>query len=91
MQTHLSYDTFPGTEPVKTPTKFICVARNPKDVAVSYYYHTLGFEMYEYDGDWNDFFERFISGEVGDGDWFDHVLGWWKHKGSDSSEDISVC
>ena len=83
MQTHLSYTTFPGGNPAETtPTKFIYVARNPKDVAVSYYYHTLGFELYEYEGDWNDFFERFIMGEVTDGDWFDHVLEWWKHKGT---------
>ncbi len=82
MQTHLSYDTFPGVNPANTSAKFIYVARNPKDVAVSYYYHTLGFELYQYDGNWDDYFERFITGEVTDGDWFDHVLGWWKHKGN---------
>ena len=92
MQTHLSYSTFPGTEPAQTPRKFIYVARNPKDVAVSYYYHTLGFELYEYEGDWNDFFERFITGEVVDGDWFDHVLGWWEHKGESSCNNrIDTC
>ena len=82
MQTHMSYSQFPAVEPSKTQAKFIYIARNPKDVAVSYYYHTLGFELYEYNGDWNDFFERFFSGEVVEGDWFEHVLGWWKHKGT---------
>lgn len=83
MQTHLDYNSFPGIEPARTSAKFIYVARNPKDVAVSYYYHTLGFEFFQYEGDWDDFYERFISGQVVDGSWFDHVMGWWNHKGMD--------
>ena len=78
---HFKYSNFPGSEPADCPGKFIYVARNPKDVAVSYFYHTLAFEVYEYNGEWNDFFTRFYSGEICEGDWFQHVLGWWKHRG----------
>lgn len=30
-----------------------------------------------YNGDWNDNFERFISGDIIYGHWHEHVLGWW--------------
>lgn len=83
MLSHFKYSSFPGVlEPSENPGKFIYVARNPKDVAVSYYHHTHAFEVYEYNGDWNDFFSRFYTGEICEGDWFDHVLGWWKHRGT---------
>lgn len=82
MLSHFKYGRFPGVlEPSENPGKFIYVARNPKDVAVSYFHHTLAFEVYEYNGNWNDFFSRFYTGEICEGDWFDHVLGWWKHRG----------
>ena len=55
--------------------------RNPKDVAVSLFHQSRAESVFEYDGDWNDFFERFMSGNVEFGSWFDHVLQWWQHKG----------
>ena len=71
----------PGRDPAHSIGKYIYIARNPKDVAVSLYYHAKRFDTFEFTGDWDCFFELFIKGEVECGLWFDHVLSWWKHKG----------
>ena len=80
-KSHAHYEMMSGGQPVQSPAKYIYVARNPKDTVVSLYYHTKGFKDYEYNGDWNYFFDRFIDGTCESGSWFDHVLGWWKYKG----------
>ena len=80
-KSHTNYEHMPGGEPAKSPAKYIYVARNPKDTAVSLYYHTRGFKDFEFTGNWDVFFEYFISGKAEGGPWFDHVLEWWKHKG----------
>jgi hypothetical protein len=79
--THLPYHIIPGGEPTKSPAKYIHVTRNPRDVAVSLYYHISRHNWYEFEGDWNCFFELFMKGEVVYNSWFDHTLEWWKHKG----------
>ncbi|XP_077998538.1 sulfotransferase 1A2-like isoform X1 [Glandiceps talaboti] len=61
--------------------KIIYIARNPKDTAVSYYHfyrstQVLGF----YKGPWEEFLQMFINKQLSYGDWFDHVIGWWKYK-----------
>ena len=71
----------PRGNPAKSLAKYIYVMRNPKDTAVSLYHHTRSILAYEYEGDWDDFFERFMSGNVDFGSWFDHVLQWWEYKG----------
>ena len=81
LKSHLPYHMMPGGDPAKSVAKYIYVARNPKDVAVSLFYHTFRMKTYEFDGDWNCFFEFFMKGEVECGLWFDHVLEWWKNKG----------
>ena len=80
-KSHTNYFMMPGGEPAKSVAKYIYVARNPKDTAVSYFYHTCRFKLYEYTGDWNVFFDLFMKGEVASGLWFDHVLEWWTHRG----------
>ena len=60
----------------KTKAKYIYVARNPKDNAVSYYYHACS--KMGYDGSWNEFIKLYVEGKVGYGSIFDHVLDWWK-------------
>ena len=72
-KSHLSYRKIP-----KGPCKYIYVARDGKDVAVSYYhfYTThMGFK-----GTFGEFFERFLKGEVHYGSWFKHVRRWWEHR-----------
>ncbi|XP_019849088.1 PREDICTED: sulfotransferase 1C2A-like [Amphimedon queenslandica] len=80
LKSHLPYDMMPGRDPANSIGKYIYIARNPKDVAVSFYYHTKRHSEYNFTGDWDCYFELFIKGEVEFGLWFDHVLSWWRHK-----------
>ncbi|CAH1779253.1 unnamed protein product [Owenia fusiformis] len=65
-------------EAFKKPCKHIYLVRNPKDTAVSFYNHTKGLKVLDYDGTFSDFYESFIEGEVEYSSWFDHVTTWWK-------------
>jgi peroxiredoxin len=72
-KSHLSYRRIP-----KGPCRYVYVARDGKDVAVSYYHFCtthMGFK-----GSFDDFFELFLRGEVPFGSWFRHVRGWWRHR-----------
>lgn len=74
-KTHLAFDRTPWS----AAAKYIYVARNPFDCAVSFYHHTRGF-LRHYDfanGTFDDFFECFIDGEVDFGDYFAHLLSWY--------------
>ena len=78
-KSHFPYHLMPCGLPSNTPGRYIYVARNPKDVAVSMYHHAqalVGFPKME----WDVFFELFIAGKFPFGDYFEHVLGWWKHR-----------
>ena len=66
--------------PNNPKSKYIYCLRNPKDCLVSFYHHTCGKSLYNYNGPFNHFFELFITGSVDYGSWFDHVLGWWAHR-----------
>ncbi|NXJ89543.1 ST2B1 Sulfotransferase, partial [Corythaixoides concolor] len=56
--------------------KVIYVARNPKDVAVSFYhFHRLA-KFLPDPGSFDAFLTRFLEGTVHYGSWFDHVKGW---------------
>ncbi len=78
IKTHLTYDL----TPYHPEAKYIYVARNPFDCAVSFYYHTKGFiKHYDFaEGTFADFFECFMAGEVDWGDYFDHLIPWINHK-----------
>jgi peroxiredoxin len=72
-KSNLSYRKIP-----KGSCKYIYVARDGKDVAVSYYhfYTThMGFK-----DTFDEFFQRFLRGQVQYGSWFRHVRGWWEHR-----------
>lgn len=71
---HLPYALMPGV--LDSQARYIYVARNPKDNAVSFYYHSCS--KLDYEGSWDEFFELFIRGQVGYGLGLDHVLDWWR-------------
>ncbi len=75
IKTHLPFERTPW----HGDAKYIYVARNPFDCAVSFYHHTRGFPRhYDFaDGTWDAFFECFLRGEVDFGDYFDSLLSWW--------------
>ncbi|KFM64916.1 Sulfotransferase 1C2, partial [Stegodyphus mimosarum] len=75
IKTHLPFHL----QPYNPSSKYIYIIRNPWDCCVSYYYHhqmdtsqpQLTFDKY---------FELFITGELGWGDYFDHILSWYSHR-----------
>jgi hypothetical protein len=77
-KSHMPYHMALGGDPATVPCRYIYIARNPKDVAVSYYH----FESEQtwsgnYNGPWEHWLDLFLAGQVQRGNWFDHVLGWW--------------
>ncbi|XP_022251957.1 sulfotransferase 1C2-like [Limulus polyphemus] len=76
-RTHLPYRLVP-----KNPsTKYVYVTRNPFDCCVSFYYHMKGMKHISgVSGSFEDFFEDFILGKVGYGDYFDHLKEGYHHR-----------
>ena len=83
-KSHNPYNMMAGGLPHTTPAKYIYIARNPKDVAVSFYYHMRMFINLEYSGTWDEFYQLYKTGNVLCGSWFDHVLEWWKHRDAEN-------
>ena len=80
-KSHMPYELMPCGVPSSTPCKYIYVARNPKDVAVSYFFHYKKYLKLETSEiDWSLFLCNFFHGNVNFGDFFDHVLSWWAHR-----------
>jgi hypothetical protein len=72
-KSHLSYRRIP-----KGPCKYIYVARDGKDVAVSCFHLHCSHNGYK--GTFTEFFDLFLKGKVEFGSWFKHVRGWWEHR-----------
>ncbi|XP_054847636.1 sulfotransferase 1 family member D1-like [Eublepharis macularius] len=79
VKTHLPVQLLPESF-WENNCKIIYVARNAKDVAVSYYYFHQMAKIHPEPGTWQEFLERFVAGEVAFGSWFHHVKGWWEKK-----------
>ncbi len=78
MNSHLPYKLI-GPAVEKNKPRVIVVFRNPKDVVVSYF-HFHKDKPGRQVKDINEFFEKFITGEVLFGDWFEHTRDWWVKK-----------
>jgi hypothetical protein len=72
-KSHLPYEKIP-----KGPCKYIYVAREGKDVALSCYHLYRNYNGYE--GTFPQFFDRFVRGKLSFGSWFRHIEGWWAHR-----------
>uniref|UniRef100_A0A5F8GZI5 Sulfotransferase n=1 Tax=Monodelphis domestica TaxID=13616 RepID=A0A5F8GZI5_MONDO len=56
--------------------RVVYVARNPKDVLVSFYhFHKFANFMPDFSS-FDDFFDQFLEGKVHYGSWFNHIKGW---------------
>uniref|UniRef100_A0A2I3HA60 Sulfotransferase n=1 Tax=Nomascus leucogenys TaxID=61853 RepID=A0A2I3HA60_NOMLE len=64
--------------PGPLPLQVVYVARNPKDVAVSYYHFYRMAKVHPDPGTWDSFLENFMAGEVCYGSWYQHVQEWWE-------------
>lgn len=71
---HLPYQFMPRLG--NTTAKIIYVARNPKDVAISNYFHNQSKAGYE--GTWEEYFRLFLYDDAKFGPYFDHILPWWQ-------------
>jgi len=58
-------------------TKLVVAVRNVKDVAASLFKHSTSIPAHNYSGNWEHFLELFLAGNVCEGSWFEHTLGWW--------------
>ncbi|XP_078504650.1 amine sulfotransferase-like [Lissotriton helveticus] len=82
LTTHLPHYLVPkGLKNKKT--KIIYVTRNPKDNMVSYYHfgNMMRESIEEPTVMLEEHFEKYCTGKVVGGSWFDHVKGWHTHKG----------
>ncbi|KAJ8411521.1 hypothetical protein AAFF_G00163290 [Aldrovandia affinis] len=77
--THLHYKFIPLGLKQKRG-KVIYVARNPKDIMVSYFHFHIYANMLETPKDFNSFFERFMEGKVFGNCWFEHIKAWYSHR-----------
>ena len=77
-KSHFPYSLMPCGPPHTTPCKYIFVARNPKDVAVSLFFHVR--LRHFPDMDWDSFWKKFACGDVVYGDYFNYLLDWWPHR-----------
>ncbi|XP_005007617.1 sulfotransferase 1A1-like [Cavia porcellus] len=76
LKTHLPVALLPQT--LLDQVKVVYVARNAKDVAVSYYnFHQMA-KVHPDPGTWDNFLENFMDGKVAYGSWYQHVQEWWE-------------
>ncbi|KAK7801517.1 hypothetical protein U0070_010561 [Myodes glareolus] len=60
--------------------KVIYMARNPKDLVVSYYQFHRSLRTMSYRGTFQEFCRRFMNDKLGYGSWFEHVQEFWEHR-----------
>jgi hypothetical protein len=75
-KTHLSAAWVPRS------VRCIAVVRDGRDVAVSYYHFYRSY--LRFDGSFDEFFDRFLTGRLQYGSWFSHEAG-WRARAADSN------
>ncbi|XP_044303218.1 sulfotransferase family cytosolic 1B member 1-like isoform X2 [Varanus komodoensis] len=60
--------------------KVIYMARNAKDVAVSFYHFDLMNKLHPDPGTWDGYLKAFMVGRLAFGSWYNHVKDWWNKK-----------
>ncbi|KAF4528862.1 hypothetical protein B566_EDAN017128 [Ephemera danica] len=78
IKTHLPLSLLPPK--LLDTCKVVYVARNPKDVAVSYYHLNRRDNVHAYQGDFPKFWDYFTRGLVVFGPHCDHVAEAWSHR-----------
>ncbi|XP_064425415.1 sulfotransferase 1C1 [Latimeria chalumnae] len=79
IKTHLPFHLTPKSF-WEQDTKAIYIARNGKDNMVSYFYFDQMTTSQPDPGTWEEYFQKFLSGNLTWGSWYDHVKGWWDAK-----------
>ncbi|XP_031452698.1 sulfotransferase 1 family member D1-like isoform X2 [Phasianus colchicus] len=79
VKTHLPVHLLPASFQEKD-CKVIYMARNAKDVVVSYYYFYQMAKIHPDPGTLSEFLQAFMDGKVAYGSWYKHVKGWWEKR-----------
>lgn len=77
LKTHLPLSLLPQSL-LDQKIKVIYIARNAKDVVVSYYNFYKMAKLHPDPGTWESFLENFMDGKVSYGSWYQHVKEWWE-------------
>ncbi|XP_068919844.1 sulfotransferase 1A1-like isoform X2 [Petaurus breviceps papuanus] len=77
LKTHLPLSLLPQAL-LDRKIKIIYMARNAKDVAVSYFNFYKMAKVHPDPGTWEDFLETFMTEKVSYGSWYQHVKEWWE-------------
>lgn len=83
IKSHLPYSLLPQDIKDKN-CKIIYVARNPKDVLVSYYFFLRMLTVVSYRGTLAEYFKKFLKNEVFYGPFWNHVLEFWNQRDSEN-------
>uniref|UniRef100_A0A8C2NAQ4 Sulfotransferase n=1 Tax=Capra hircus TaxID=9925 RepID=A0A8C2NAQ4_CAPHI len=78
IKSHLPYRFLPS-DLHNGDSKVIYMARNPKDLVVSYYQFHRSLRTMSYRGTFQEFCRRFMNDKLGYGSWFEHVQEFWEH------------
>lgn len=77
-KSHMPVQMAFGGDPGEANFRHVYIARNPKDVCLSYYHFETGKAWSgKFQPPWQRWLEMFLEGKLQRGSWFDHVLGWW--------------
>ncbi|TRY71350.1 hypothetical protein DNTS_008129 [Danionella cerebrum] len=79
IKSHLPYRFLPSAMH-NGEGKVIYMARNPKDLVVSYYQFHRSLRTMSYRGTFQEFCRRFMNDKLGYGSWFEHVQEFWEHR-----------
>ncbi|PSN58317.1 hypothetical protein C0J52_00106 [Blattella germanica] len=77
IKSHLTLDLLPAAIDTVKP-KIVYVARNPKDMCVSYYHYCM--LVHNMSGTFEDFCELFLKDKVPIGPIWRHILGFWRRR-----------
>lgn len=78
IKTHQPFEILPQQASVEKKGKIVYVARNPKDLCVSFYHFHHMVPSLPRTGPWEEFLSKFMEGNVPWGDWFTHNLKYWE-------------
>ncbi|XP_072041911.1 sulfotransferase 1C1-like [Amphiura filiformis] len=77
IKSHLPGHILPP-DAMRKKARIVYVARNPKDLAVSFFYFRMSNPSIPQDAKgWNAFFEDFYAGKIVYGSWWNHYLYYW--------------